>query len=149
VVSLSDQIRIAVRRSIASQTAIARAAKIDAAALSRFLSGDSCLSLNAVDRLADVLDLRLRASSPKTVRYPMSNKPDLTRFRRRFVKQRFIEVVAVPPTGMTKEHERDLRESWFGDGLVHLHIDSDEYAEQTPDWVYRWAGIENPSKAHT
>ena len=79
LVKLTDQFRMAIRRSVASQTAIARAAQIDPAALSRFLSGDSCLGLDAMDR------------------------------------------------------------------TVYLHIDSAEYADKTPNRVYRRFGIDNPS----
>jgi transcriptional regulator with XRE-family HTH domain len=63
-VPLSDQIRAAVERSDLSRYRICQETGIDKGSMSRFMSGDVGLSLDALDRLADLLDLRL-TTSPK------------------------------------------------------------------------------------
>ncbi|MBL8863038.1 MAG: hypothetical protein JNK02_13655 [Planctomycetes bacterium] len=59
--TLSGELRAHVRGSGLSMLAVARGAQIDPAALSRFLSGKRGLRLDAVDRLAVFLRLRLVA----------------------------------------------------------------------------------------
>lgn len=56
-VSFLDQIRRAVRTSGTSLNQLSRETGIDRAALSRFVRGDRGLSMGALDRLADFLDL--------------------------------------------------------------------------------------------
>lgn len=59
--SLVHGLRRAVRQSPLCPAAICRAAGIHDAALSRFLSAGTGLSVRSLDRLADVLELQLRA----------------------------------------------------------------------------------------
>lgn len=61
--TLSAQLRTHVRESGLSMLAVARGAGIDQAALSRFLAGKRGLRLDALDRLAAFL--RLRVVGPK------------------------------------------------------------------------------------
>ena len=58
---LSDQIRRAINACGLSRYAICQAADIDQSLMSRFMNGKSQLSLNALDRLGKVLDLRIVA----------------------------------------------------------------------------------------
>ena len=60
---LSAQLREHVRASGLSMLAVARGAEIDQAALSRFLAGHRGLRLDALDRLA--VFLRLRVVGPR------------------------------------------------------------------------------------
>jgi transcriptional regulator with XRE-family HTH domain len=60
---VSEQLREAVRRAGCSQNAIARRAKLDRGALSRFMSGERGLRLDAVDALARELGMRLMPAS--------------------------------------------------------------------------------------
>ncbi|MHC4947203.1 MAG: helix-turn-helix domain-containing protein [Planctomycetota bacterium] len=59
--TLSDQIRRAVLDSDLTRYRIWQETGIDQAALSRFVRGDAGLSLDALDRLADLLDLNIVA----------------------------------------------------------------------------------------
>ena len=63
-VLLSDQIRAVVEKSDLSRYRICKETGIDKGAMSRFMSGDVGLSLDSLDRLADLLDLRI-STSPK------------------------------------------------------------------------------------
>jgi len=58
---LSDQVRAAVDRSGVSRYRICLDAEIDQAAMSRFMAAKAGLSMDALDRLAAVLDLRIEA----------------------------------------------------------------------------------------
>lgn len=58
-ISLGDQIRQAVKDAPTSRNAICRAAGIDPAALSRFVSGKLGLMLPALNALSAVLGLRI------------------------------------------------------------------------------------------
>ena len=60
-IKLADAIREAVRRSALSHAEICRTSGIDEAAFSRFLSSSKGISLAGLDRLVDVLGLRLVA----------------------------------------------------------------------------------------
>lgn len=62
---LSDQIRAAVEDSEMSRYAICKLTGIDQASFSRFMRGQVGLCLDNLDRLADVLGLRLIISRPK------------------------------------------------------------------------------------
>ena len=56
-VKLTDQVRQAASKCGMGQNALARAAGIHKAAMSRFISGERGLSMEALDALADVLRL--------------------------------------------------------------------------------------------
>ena len=56
---LSEQFRQAVRASGLSQSAIARALDINRSAVCRFMAGDRGLTLATLDRLAELLKLKL------------------------------------------------------------------------------------------
>jgi hypothetical protein len=62
---LSDQIRRAIRESGMTQYRLAWLARVDKAALSRFVNGKVGLQLAALDRIAVVLDLRIVAPKRK------------------------------------------------------------------------------------
>ena len=62
---LIDQVRQAASECGLSQNALARAAGLDKAALSRFIVGERGLSMESLDALADVLKLRIVADKPK------------------------------------------------------------------------------------
>jgi DNA transposition AAA+ family ATPase len=55
-----DQLKRSIEASEMTRYAIAFKAQVDNAALSKFMSGKRGLSLDAVDRLVDVLDLELQ-----------------------------------------------------------------------------------------
>ncbi len=59
--TFTDALRQAVRDCGLQQRAMARAARIDEAHLSRFLSGQTALSMRSFDRLADVVGLEVVA----------------------------------------------------------------------------------------
>lgn len=56
---VSDELRRAIRESGDSMLAVCRAAKLDPATMSRFLSGERGLRLDTVDELCAMLGLRL------------------------------------------------------------------------------------------
>ena len=58
---LSEQLRTAIDASEKSRYRIAVDAKLDHGTLSRFMSGKGGLSIDALDRLGDVLGLELTA----------------------------------------------------------------------------------------
>ncbi len=55
----SEQLRQAIRESGMSMLAVAREVELDKATMSRFLSGERGLRLDAVDKLCALLRLRL------------------------------------------------------------------------------------------
>ncbi len=59
-IKISDQIRKAIRQCSMSRYAIWKATGIDQATLSRFMSGERGLSMEAMDKLAEFLGLELR-----------------------------------------------------------------------------------------
>jgi transcriptional regulator with XRE-family HTH domain len=59
-VKLSEQIRQAIKDSGRTRRDISEAAKISESLMSRFMSGDSWLSKEYLDRIADVLNLNLQ-----------------------------------------------------------------------------------------
>ena len=65
---LSEQIREAVRSSGLSMLAVARGAEIDRSTMSKFLSGERGLSMSALDRLGEFLDLRIVAGKRRKER---------------------------------------------------------------------------------
>ena len=60
-VRLSDQVRKAVDQSGMSRYRICQLAEIDQPSMSRFMAGKVGLTLERLDRLAEVLDLRIVA----------------------------------------------------------------------------------------
>lgn len=68
--TLTDQLRDAVRRSEVTRYRLSQELGIDQAALSRFVSGERGLSLEAIDKLAAYLGLRLVSD-----RRPKGRKP--------------------------------------------------------------------------
>lgn len=64
--SVTDQIRRHVRECGLSCYAISKAARIDQAALSRFLSGERGISAKALDRLGELLDFEVVRHGPKS-----------------------------------------------------------------------------------
>jgi hypothetical protein len=71
---------------------------------------------------------------------------DITKFRRRFVNDQFVDVVAVPQVADFKlDYEEPIRNSLQpGSKLTHVHIDSEWRKDVTPDWVYSLFGISRP-----
>jgi len=67
-VRLSDQIRGAVDTSGLSRYAICKTLGIDQSLFSRFMADKSGLSVENLDALADVLNLRIVADAPKAVK---------------------------------------------------------------------------------
>ena len=67
---LSDQVRKAASECGISQYALSRVTGIDKAAMSRFISGERGLSIENLDALADVLNLRIVAGKPKRIEVP-------------------------------------------------------------------------------
>jgi transcriptional regulator with XRE-family HTH domain len=63
-VPLSDQLRAAVENSGLTRYRICQETGIDKGSMSRFMSGAAGLSFESLDRLADLLDLRI-STSPK------------------------------------------------------------------------------------
>ena len=61
---ITRQVRAAIRASGLSQADLCRRAGLEEAALSRFLSEKTGLTLASVDRLAEVLDLDLVSRKP-------------------------------------------------------------------------------------
>jgi hypothetical protein len=64
-------------------------------------------------------------------------------FRRRFVNDRFVDVIAVHPGRKFKaEYEKDIRGSLRDESnLSHYAIDSDYRRAETPKWVYELFGL--------
>lgn len=58
-VSLSEQVRRAIRDSGLTQYRISKEAGIDRSTLHRFMTGERGLPMKTLDRLAEVLDLRV------------------------------------------------------------------------------------------
>jgi hypothetical protein len=58
-----DQLRRAIRASDLTAYRLGVLARVDQGALSKFLSGERGLSMDAVDRLVEALDLELRPRS--------------------------------------------------------------------------------------
>jgi transcriptional regulator with XRE-family HTH domain len=63
--SLGDQIRAAIDASGMSRNAVCKATGIDPGSMSRFMSGRVGLSLETLDRLAELLGLRVVAGPKK------------------------------------------------------------------------------------
>jgi plasmid maintenance system antidote protein VapI len=59
---LSDQLRTAIDASGMSRYAVAKAIELDQATMSRFMSGKAGLSVETIDRLGELLGLRLVAT---------------------------------------------------------------------------------------
>jgi len=72
--NLIDQIRQAVRESGLTKRGLATLAGIDETAVSRFHSGERGLSMESLDALADVLNLRIVADG-KPRKVPPASKP--------------------------------------------------------------------------
>jgi hypothetical protein len=60
--TLTDQIREAVRQSELSHYEMCRQTRIDKASMSRFINGHGGLSLANLDKLADLLGLRITST---------------------------------------------------------------------------------------
>lgn len=67
---LTDQLREAVRRCQVTRYRLSQELGIDQAALSRFVSGERGLSLEAIDKLAAYLGLRLVGPDTRKGRKP-------------------------------------------------------------------------------
>ena len=61
----SEQLRQAIERSGMSRYAIGQAAGIDKATMSRFMAGKVGLSLESIDKIVDVLRLKLVGTVPQ------------------------------------------------------------------------------------
>jgi transcriptional regulator with XRE-family HTH domain len=61
---LTDQIRKVILTSPWSRYAICKAVGMSQATMSRFINGHGGLSLDMLDRIADVLDLNIAAGTP-------------------------------------------------------------------------------------
>lgn len=64
--SLSDELRQAIERSDMSRYGIWQKTGIDQGSLSKFMDGERGLSIESVDKLADLLGLHICADSEKT-----------------------------------------------------------------------------------
>lgn len=62
---ISDQLRRAIEESELSRYRIAQDTGIDESALAKFFNGKRGLSLDAIDRLGELLKLRIVADKPK------------------------------------------------------------------------------------
>ena len=62
---LSDQIRLAIRDADISQYRLAFLAQVDPGHLSRFVNGKAGLGLDTIDRIAEVLGLRIAVDRRK------------------------------------------------------------------------------------
>ena len=91
---LSDQVRRAVEESELSRYVTAKRAGIDHAAFSRFMAGSSGLSLDSLDRLADVLALSIVVGNPKRKGRKMSTEAGYVNRQR----QRVIRRVGCSPS---------------------------------------------------
>ena len=67
---LSDAVRQAVRDYDGPHASICRAARINEGLLSHFMAGHKSLSLASLDRLADVLGLRIVQEGPQRIPPP-------------------------------------------------------------------------------
>ena len=67
-----------------------------------------------------------------------------TQFRRRFVGDKFVDVVAVPPGVEFKREYEAPRRKMLGRTLAHYSIVSTYRAAETPEWVYTMFGIARP-----
>lgn len=63
---LTDQLREAIDGSGMSRYAVAKAIELDQSTLSRFMAGKSGLALDTVDRLGELLGLKLAATKKPT-----------------------------------------------------------------------------------
>jgi len=72
---LSDAVRRAVREYAGPRAAICRAARINEGLLSHFMAGQKGLSLASLDRLADVLGLRIVQEGPQRIPPPAKEGP--------------------------------------------------------------------------
>jgi transcriptional regulator with XRE-family HTH domain len=63
--SISDQLHNAIQKSGLTRYEISKQSGVDQAALSRFVNGKQSLTLDKVDKLADVLGLKLVSNPPK------------------------------------------------------------------------------------
>ena len=63
---LSEQLRTAIDASEMSRYAIAKAIELDQSVLSRFMAGKSGLAFETIDRLGELLGLRLVATKNPT-----------------------------------------------------------------------------------
>lgn len=66
--TLSDQLRAAIEVSEYSMLGLCRETGIDRAAMSRFVNGKAGLRLETIDRIVEVLGLRLVAGSTTSTR---------------------------------------------------------------------------------
>lgn len=73
----------------------------------------------------------------------MRSTPNHQRFRRRFVNDRFVDVIAVPPGGRFKSrYEAEVRSALpCGSTLSHYKIDGSYRRSETPAWVYARFGL--------
>jgi DNA-binding phage protein len=63
---LTDQLRLAIKASDKSMGQIARESGIDIATISRFMHEKGGLSMDGLDRIVDILGLRLRKDGKTT-----------------------------------------------------------------------------------
>jgi transcriptional regulator with XRE-family HTH domain len=78
-IKLGDQVREAVRQSGLSQYRLSQLLGIGMPHLSRFLSGHAGLSMDALDRLAELLDLNITGPGPGAVK--ATDYPDRRRIK--------------------------------------------------------------------
>jgi transcriptional regulator with XRE-family HTH domain len=71
----SDQLRQAIERSGLSRYAIGKATGIDKGTMSRFMAGHVGLSLESIEKIVDVLDLRLEARKKPRQPKPGTDRP--------------------------------------------------------------------------
>jgi transcriptional regulator with XRE-family HTH domain len=63
--TLSDQIRAAIRKCGMTRYRLAAEARVDQGALSRFINGKSGLSIAALDRISEIIGLRVAIEKRK------------------------------------------------------------------------------------
>src|SRR5689334_9947538 len=100
MLSLGDQFRAAIRASGFPLARVCEYIGIDQGTGSRFMAGQCGLSLDTLDRLAELFDLRLTIPSKR--RFAMLASTLSEEPRLRFINNEFSEVV-YPPVGESFE----------------------------------------------
>jgi transcriptional regulator with XRE-family HTH domain len=158
-VSFSEQIRRAIRASGLSAYQLCQAIGLDQSTLSRFLSGRCGLSLEALDRLAEELNLEVRAL-PRQVRPEGAVNLRSPLLRLRFVDNVFEKLVEVPMdkpitqwedevrTALRRERGRPVTVSHYTKDILH-HRSTDSVGlvrrrKGIPRSIYHQLGFDSP-----
>jgi transcriptional regulator with XRE-family HTH domain len=151
--TLSEQLRAAIRASHISRFRLCEMIGLDEASMSRFLSRKGGLSMSTFDNLAEVLRLRLSVDDRiAAVLKPSPGEWNPINYRLRFVNKQFSQLVELPTEGITKSGEAAIRVGLqSGDTLCHYRISilweppstagRLHVRASTPDWVYKKFGL--------